>query len=161
MMSPKIGDPAPPSGFSQFWDIYIPVGISSFPALLFSLMSAMFPAQNQPQGKPPAWPIILVIIVQVVAITAMAVVVLLRYEIAVRQLQQLESQGRIRSWQHRRPLLLTSMGCLTLFDLFLNVGAAFGAGLSFAKIALMFYLLYIVGIRLTFRSSAASPGPDG
>lgn len=152
-MSPKIGDPAPPSGFSQFWDIYIPIGISSFPALLFSLISAILPERNQPQGGPPIGHIILLIVVQTTAVTAMAVVVLLRYEIAVRQLKQLEENGRIRSWQHRRPLLLISMGCLTLFDLFLNVGAAFGAGFSFAGIAVMFYVFYVAGIRLTFRSS--------
>lgn len=156
-MSPKIRDPAPPSGFSQFWDVYIPVGISSFPALLFTLMSVIIDVDNQPRGGAPKWAIILIMVVQIVAITSMAVVVLLRYEIAMRQLHQLEAHGRIRSWRHRRPLLLISMGCLTLFDLFLNVGAAFGVGFSFAGIAIMFYVFYVAGIRLTFRSSNQTP----
>jgi len=134
-------------GFSRFWDIYVPLGVSSIPAGCFKLMRVAANGVDQPGAGITTWQIVLIIVLQTIGIVGMAVVVLVRMEMGVTQLRVLSGENPTR-W--RRLSLLLSMGFLALFDIFLNVGSAFVGASPFIAVAVLWYLLYILGIRLTF-----------
>ena len=135
-------------GFSRFWDIYVPLTMSAIPAGFFKLLGMLIEGDARPQGKIETWQIVLLIIFQTCGIIGMAVVVLLRMEMGMRQLSVLSAEFP-PFW--RRLCLFVSLGFLTLFDLFLNVGMAFRGGWPLIIPAVIWYLFYVIGIRLAFR----------
>ena len=134
-------------GFSRFWDIYLPLGMSSIPAGCFKLMGMAAAGLDQPGAGIANWQFVAMLVLETIGIVGMAVVVLIRLEMGMTQLN-VASGGNRKSW--RRNCLLISMGCLTLFDIFLNLGSAFTDATLFIVVAVFWYLLYVLGIRLTF-----------
>ena len=133
-------------GFSRFWDLYLPVGISSIPASCFKLMRLAAAGLDQPGAGIATWQIVVMLVLQTIGIVGIAVVVLVRVEMGMAQLAAASPHNPTR-W--RRRCLFVSMGCLALFDIFFNVGVFAGASPLIA-VAFLWYLLYVLGIRLTF-----------
>ncbi len=134
-------------GFSRFWDIYLPLGISVIPAGCFKLLRLAADGLDRPGAGIATWQIVVMIALQTTGIVAMAVVMLIRLEIGMMQLRALCGENPI-FW--RRLSMLLSMGFLTLFDIFLNVGFGFDGAFPLTAVAAFFFLLYVLGIRLSF-----------
>ena len=134
-------------GFSRFWDIYLPLGISAIPAGCFKLLRLAADGLDRPGAGIATWQIVVMLVLQTTGIIAMAVVMLIRLEIGMMQLLALCGENPI-FW--RRLSMLLSMGFLTLFDIFLNVGFGFAGAFPLTAVAAFCYLMYVLGIRLSF-----------
>ena len=134
-------------GFSKFWDIYLPIGISSIPPGCFKLIRVAADWLDQPGAGIAPWLMAAVLALQTAGIIGMAVVILLRIEIGMKQLRVACGETPIL-W--RRLGMLMSMVLLAMFDIFLNVGVAFADAFPLIAVSGAFYLLYLLGIRLTF-----------
>lgn len=153
---PEASLPDSPGGFSYFWDVYLPVGISSVPSVFFSLAEIASRGLDRPGAEGESWQIPAMLVCQLIAMVSMAAVALVRLDLGVAKLKTVRGGGPSAA-RHR--MLLASVGCLLLFDIFLNVGVAFARehGTPFYVIAVVFYLLYLVGIRF---SLGGPTGPE-
>jgi len=137
----------PQIGFSKYWDIYLPLGMSAIPAGCFKLMRIVIDSEEAPGAKIETWQVVLMCTLQIIGMVGMAVVVLIRMEMAMTQLHVVTA-GNPTLW--RRLCLLSSLCCLAMFDVFLNVGLAFAGAWPLIVGAVFWYLVYLAGIRLTF-----------
>lgn len=138
----------PQIGVSRHWDIYLPLGMSTIPAGCFKLMRIAMDDLDQPGAAIATWQIISIMTLQTFGIIGMAVVVLLRMEMGMTQLTEL--CPKTPTFRRRRCLLI-SLVFLALFDIFLNVGLAFKEASPLIVLSVLWYLVYLLGIRLTFR----------
>ncbi|MFN9720365.1 MAG: hypothetical protein ACK58L_16835 [Planctomycetota bacterium] len=135
------------AGFSKYWDIYLPLGISSVPAGCFKLMRLVTAGADQPGAGIATWQIATMVVLQTVGVIGMAVVILLRMELGLAQLRHC-SGNRMLKW--RRLCLILSIMCLACFDMCLNVGVGFNGAGAFIAASVVWYLIYLIGIRITF-----------
>lgn len=74
--------PPEPFRLSAKWDIYIPFTITAIPASFFVLMGLLNNnALLKPPGKHDIWVPVMLVVLQTLGGIAMAVVILMRYEI--------------------------------------------------------------------------------
>lgn len=133
--------------FSLVGDVAIPLGVAIVPTSLFLLLGILLQDMNRPGAQMPRWAIVVVVVLQTAGIIAMAVVVLMRRE-AISTRLTLMSQGPVKRW--RISSMLIAIGCLTLFDILLNVSGAFQGARFLAWIAPPMFLIYLVVIKITF-----------
>lgn len=137
----------PQIGFSKYWDIYLPLGMSAIPAGCFKLVRIVIDGEDAPGARIETWQIVLMLLLQTIGIIGMAVVVLIRMEMAMTQLHVVTA-GNPTLW--RRLCLLSSLCCLAMFDVFLNVGFAFAGAWPLIVGSVFWCFVYLAGIRLTF-----------
>jgi len=146
----KDASASPPEPFrlSAKWDIYIPFTITAIPASFFVLMGLMINnALVKPAGKLDSWVLVMIVVLQTLGIIAMAVVILMRYEIGFQQLS-IRTNGSPAIW--RKLFLLCSIALILLFDILTNIAVAFpDAGLMLIPAALAF-IGYILCLRVAF-----------
>jgi hypothetical protein len=146
----KDASASPPEPFrlSAKWDIYIPFTIAAIPASFFVLMGLMINnALVKPAGKLDSWVLVMIVVLQTLGIIAMAVVILMRYEIGFQQLS-IRTNGSPAIW--RKLFLLCSIALILLFDILTNIAVAFpDAGLMLIPAALAF-IGYILCLRVAF-----------
>ena len=101
---------------------------------------------DQPGAGIANWQIVVMLVFETIGIVGMAVVVLCRIEKGMTRLA-FASPHHPTLW--RRRCLFLSMSCLALFDICLNVGVFAGVSPLIA-VAFLWFVLYVLGIRLTF-----------
>ena len=146
----KDASASPPEPFrlSAKWDIYIPFTITAIPASFFVLMGLVI---NNDLRKPPGihdiWVPVTIVVLQTLGGIAMAVVILMRYEIGFQQLS-IRTNGSPAIW--RKAFLFCSIASILLFDILTNLVVAFpDAGLMLFPAALAF-IGYIFCLRVAF-----------
>ena len=132
---------------SRLWDIYIPFTVAVVPAGIFSLIGLITHGLDKPGAKIPTWVIIAMLVLQTLGIIAMAIVILVRFEFGLRQLQ-ICTNGHPPVW--RKLALILSIFCILLFDVLTNVAAAFAGAAPLLLGAIPAFFAYIVCIRVTF-----------
>ena len=133
--------------FSRLWDFYIPFTVAVVPAGIFSLLGLILDGLDKPGAEIPTWVIIAMVVLQTLGIIAMAIVILMRFEFGLRQLQ-IYTKGHPPVW--RKLALILSILCILLFDLLTNVAAAFPGAAPLLIGAIPAFFAYIVCIRITF-----------
>lgn len=131
-------------GLSYFWDIFLPLSVASVPAALFAVMGLLMAPFARQDANIPGWILALMGVIQLLGITAMAVIAFVRMAMGTAELERLFPQGPA---QWRRACLFLGVVCLTLFDVLVNVTAAFaGAGFLMWG-AVPFFMTYLLLVR--------------
>ena len=139
----------PPEAFrlSKFWDIYIPITIAAVPAGMFTLLGLVTNGLDKPGAKAATWLIVTMIVLQTLGIIAMAIVILLRFEIGRQQLS-LRTNDNPPVW--RKLILFLSIVFILLFDILTNVAAAFAGAGPLLVLAVPAFVAYLLCIRVAF-----------
>lgn len=132
---------------STLWDVYIPIAIAGFPACIFKLLGIVTQGLDKPGAVSPLWVIIAIGVLQTLGIVAMAVMILVRFELAFRQLSQF-TKAHPPLW--RRMVLTLSIVFLLLCSLLANVSIAFAGGGPLFLLAVPTFLTYIFFKRVAF-----------
>lgn len=140
--------PPEPFRLSAKWDIYIPFTITAIPASFYVLMGLVINnALLKPRGIHDIWVQVMIVVLQTLGGIAMAVVILMRYEIGFQQLS-MRTNGSPAIW--RKAFLFCSIALILLFDILTNLVVAFpDAGLMLFPAALAF-IGYIFCLRVAF-----------
>lgn len=131
---------------SRRWEVILPIIAAAVPAAAFKLLGLATPPLAKPGAEAPIWVIVAMASLEVLGITAMAVVILIRYEFIATRLSDC-TNGHPPMW--RRLTLLFSMAMLLLFDTVVNIAAAFSGGSILLVLAVPAFALYFTFARLT------------
>jgi hypothetical protein len=146
----KDASASPPEPFrlSAKWDIYIPFTITAIPASFFVLIGLLNNnALVKPPGKIDSWVLVMIVVLQTLGFIAMAVVILMRYEIGFQQLS-IRTNGSPAIW--RKAFLFCSIALILLFDILTNLVVAWpDASLMLIPAALAF-IGYIFCLQVAF-----------
>jgi len=133
------------------WSFGVPFMVAIIPAILFRLFGFVGGFLNNAKGDPPLFTIVLMVGLQVLAMVAMAVVFLIRWDYSFRKLSR-QSAGRIHVF--RRLLLGSSFACLLIFDILANIAAALSGSFIIAAIlwmaAVPFFAGFVLGYAFSF-----------
>ena len=132
---------------SRLWDIYVPLMIGVLPAGIFALLGLVTKGMGKPGVEPPTWATVMMAVLQTLGIIAMAVVILKRFDSAMRQLS-LSTHGHPAVW--RKCVLFPSIVWILLFELLTNVAAAFAGAEQFFVAAIPAFVGYIICRRIAF-----------
>jgi hypothetical protein len=136
-----------PFRLSPVWDVCIPFSIAAIPAGLFTLLGFVTKGLDKPNAEPATWVIIAMMILQTLGIIAMAVVVLMRFELGFQQLS-LRTSGSPAVW--RKLSLFISIVFVLFFDVLTNVAAAFAGAGPLLVFAAPIFIGYIFCVRFAF-----------
>jgi hypothetical protein len=130
-------------------EIYFPIIAAAIPAFLFMLLGFLGEGLEEKPGiEPTVWVIVSMVVVQVLGITSMAFVLLVRFEISSCALF-FSTHGQPRAW--RRCSLFLSIACLLIFDILTNLAAAFTDAAAFLVVcAVPVFFAYVVCNRIAF-----------
>ena len=132
---------------SKVWDIYIPLTIAVVPAGIFLLLGLVTDGLDEPNAKPATWVIVAMAVLQTLGIVAMAVVILIRYEVGLQQLL-IRTNGRPPLW--RKLVLRLAIVFILLFDIFTNLAAAIAGAGPLVFLAIPAFVAYLFCVRVAF-----------
>ncbi|MFO0939685.1 MAG: hypothetical protein U0930_02845 [Pirellulales bacterium] len=131
---------------SRNGEIYIPLAVAAIPLGIFCLLGLIIKNLIAQGAAPPRHFIIGMVIVQTFGIIATAIVFLMRYDAVTTELR-MRTNGTPPLL--RKLCLLTSLGCLLVFDVATNVAAVFGTTYLFVG-SIPIFILYVLFNRLAF-----------
>lgn len=132
---------------SGVWDVYVPITIAIVPAGIFLLLGLVTDGLDKPGAEPAAWLLVTMAVLQTLGIIAMAVVVLIRYEVSLQQLL-LRTDGYPPIW--RKLVLRLAIVFILLFDLLTNLAAALAGAGPLVFLAIPAFIAYLFCIRIAF-----------
>ena len=102
---------------------------------------------DKPNAKISASVKIAMGVLLVTGMVAMAVVILIRFDRGMKQLS-IRTHGRPPAW--RRITLVVSLMFMLLFDVLMNMAAAFAGAQPFLLVAIPVFVLYLLCVRLAY-----------
>ena len=139
-----LSNPPKPFRLSTLWDIYIPITIAIVPAGIFTVLGLVTEGLDKPVAKLSAWVIVTLIALETLGIIAMVFVTLMRFDFGLQQLS-LRTNGNTPGW--RKLILMLSIVCILLFDIFTNVATAFAGVGTLVVFAILAFFAYLLCIR--------------
>ena len=136
-----------PFRLSPVWDLYVPIAIAAIPAGLFTLLGFVTQGLDTPGAEVATWVVVVMLVLQTIGIITMAVVILMRFEFGSHELSK-RANGCPSVW--RRITLVCSIVFVLLFDIFINVGAAFAGAGFLLWLAVPAFIGYVFCVRVTF-----------
>ncbi len=125
---------------SILWEIYIPFLAAAVPAGIFALLGLAQRGLDQPNAEVPDWKLAIISALQVLGMIAMAVVILVRFDHASRELSNY-AQGQPAVW--RKLALVISIGWLLVFDVLTNLAASLAGAQLLLVLAIPAFLGYL------------------
>lgn len=142
-----VAETSQPFRLSPVWDLYVPIAIAAIPAGLFTLLGFVTQGLDTPGAEVATWVVVVMLVLQTIGIITMAVVILMRFEFGSHELSK-RANGCPSVW--RRITLVSSIVFVLLFDIFINVGAAFAGAGFLLWLAVPAFIGYVFCVRVTF-----------
>lgn len=140
--SPQVAD----DRVSGLWEIQIPIAAALAPATAFWLLGLITPLIAKQGDNSPTWAVVLMWCLEFIGIAAMAVVLLMRYDIASKQLSD-HTGGNPSAW--RRITFVLAIAMLLVFDVSVNLAAAFAGGGVLLALGIPAFFAYLAFGRLS------------